>query len=96
MPEIVENGLDGFEGQYLTYLGTKQNIALSFGCRRLDQDCLFFGPNHMWIKAESHDWFWCPMCKFKYEPWKVNEGVLAPYQKIMVLEDLKGEVRDGM
>jgi len=93
MPEIVEDGLDGYEAQYLTYLGTQRNMALSFGCRRSDQNCLFFGANHMWIKAEEHEWYWCPMCKFKYEPWRESE-ILAPYQKIFVLKDLKGKVRD--
>jgi hypothetical protein len=84
--------LAALEGQYLTYIGANQQMAVSFVCRRMDQDCHYFGPNSDWIKVENNNHFVCPMCKHMYAPWKVKEGVLLPFQKIVIVTDLDKKV----
>jgi hypothetical protein len=64
-----------------------ENLWLSWVCRA----CKWFGFNHQWIRHADKEWYRCPNCGVKYQPFVMNPGWTACQKALTIRNPINGE-----
>ena len=62
--------LNTMEAQMLTNIALR--VSLCFVCRQ--PECHYFGLNSQWVKHVAKEWYKCPMCGARYQPFSTTNG----------------------